>query len=213
MKSTYFTIHLGNNPPQNGCRLKSILFLKAPVSHASSTFPIQPDFSQNQPATITLNTGSPRTLHNTVTRWTWKHEDLDRLSSNIPPGHWAPHHNCFERIGISCVLTTVPGELSISYRWTGWVWEITSGWSSRPQEEILPIILEESIEGVYLKWRKQNREMMSTCNQLDWESLGSSPTILPKQLPGHWFWLTYECTAMIGENRQSVADEPVQFEK
>ena len=28
----------------------------------SSTFPIQPDFSQNQPATITLNTGSPRTL-------------------------------------------------------------------------------------------------------------------------------------------------------
>ena len=28
----------------------------------SSTFPIQLDFSQNQLATITLNTGSPRTL-------------------------------------------------------------------------------------------------------------------------------------------------------
>jgi hypothetical protein len=28
----------------------------------SSTFPIQLDFSQNQPAAITLNTGSPRTL-------------------------------------------------------------------------------------------------------------------------------------------------------
>ena len=28
----------------------------------SSTFLIQPDFSQNQPATITPNTGSPRTL-------------------------------------------------------------------------------------------------------------------------------------------------------
>jgi hypothetical protein len=30
----------------------------------SSTFPIQPDSSQNQPAAITLNTGSPRTLSN-----------------------------------------------------------------------------------------------------------------------------------------------------
>ena len=28
----------------------------------SSTFPIQLEFSQNQPAAITLNTGSPRTL-------------------------------------------------------------------------------------------------------------------------------------------------------
>ena len=34
MKSAYFTIHPGKNlPPQNGCRLKSILFLKASVSH------------------------------------------------------------------------------------------------------------------------------------------------------------------------------------
>jgi hypothetical protein len=32
------------------------------TSFTSSTFPIQPDFSQNQPAVITLNTGSPRTL-------------------------------------------------------------------------------------------------------------------------------------------------------
>ena len=82
-------------------------------------------------------------IHNTVTRWTWKHLDLDRLSSNIPPGHRAPHHNCFERIGISCVPTTVPGEMSVSYRWTGWVWEITSETSGR-----FPIILEESIEGI-----------------------------------------------------------------
>ena len=34
-----------------------------PNGFTSSTFPIQPDFSQNQPAAITLNTGSPRTLH------------------------------------------------------------------------------------------------------------------------------------------------------
>ena len=32
------------------------------TSFTSSTFPIQPDFSQNQLAAITLNTGSPRTL-------------------------------------------------------------------------------------------------------------------------------------------------------
>ena len=32
----------------------------------SSTFPIQPDFSQNQPAAITLNTGSPGTLFHLV---------------------------------------------------------------------------------------------------------------------------------------------------
>ena len=60
MKSVYFIIHLGKNPPpQNVCRLKSAFFL---IGFTSSTFPIQPDFSQNQPAAITLNTGSPRTL-------------------------------------------------------------------------------------------------------------------------------------------------------
>jgi hypothetical protein len=64
MKPTYFTIHPGENPPpQNGCRLKSFFFLKS-TGFTSSTFPIQPDFPQNQPAAITLNTGrfSP-TLH------------------------------------------------------------------------------------------------------------------------------------------------------
>ena len=37
------------------CFFKSTIF-------TSSTFPVQPDFSQNQPAAITLNTSSPRTL-------------------------------------------------------------------------------------------------------------------------------------------------------
>jgi hypothetical protein len=41
--------------------LKSVLFFKT-TGLTSSTFPIQPDVSQNQPAAITLNTGSPRTL-------------------------------------------------------------------------------------------------------------------------------------------------------
>ena len=61
MKSAYFKIHMGKNPPpQNDYQLKSI-FLKS-TNFTSSTFPIQPDFSQNQPAAITLNTGSPGTL-------------------------------------------------------------------------------------------------------------------------------------------------------
>jgi hypothetical protein len=63
MKSTCFTIHAGKNPPpQNGCRFKSDYSFKS-IGFTSSTFPIQPDFSQNQPAAITLNTGSPWTLH------------------------------------------------------------------------------------------------------------------------------------------------------
>jgi hypothetical protein len=62
MKSAFITIYPGKNPPpQNGCRLKSVLFLKN-ISFTFSTFPNQPDFSQNQPAAITLNNGSPWTL-------------------------------------------------------------------------------------------------------------------------------------------------------
>jgi hypothetical protein len=63
MKSAYFTIHPGKNPPQQkGCRLKSVFFKIKNTGFTSSTFPIQLDFSQNQLAAITLNTGSLRTL-------------------------------------------------------------------------------------------------------------------------------------------------------
>jgi hypothetical protein len=72
MKSAYFTIHPGKNPPpQNDCQLKSVFFFFKfflnfkSTGFTSSTFPIHPDFSQNQPAAITLNTGSPRTLGET----------------------------------------------------------------------------------------------------------------------------------------------------
>jgi hypothetical protein len=62
MKSAYFTIHPSKiPPPPNGCWLKSIFFFKR-TSFTPSTFPIQPDFSQTQPATITLKAGSPRAL-------------------------------------------------------------------------------------------------------------------------------------------------------
>ena len=63
MKSACFTIHPGKiPPPQNGCQLKSVYFIFKSTGFTSSTFPIQSDFSQNQPAAITLNTGYPRTL-------------------------------------------------------------------------------------------------------------------------------------------------------
>ena len=75
MKSACFTIHLNKNPPpQNRCKLKSrfnysfnlmneLIKIKIWITNfTSSTFPIQPDFSQHQPVTITLTTGSPRTL-------------------------------------------------------------------------------------------------------------------------------------------------------
>jgi hypothetical protein len=67
MKSIYFTIHPGKNSlPQNGGRLKSIFIYNKCTSFTPSTFPIQPDFSQNQRAAITPNAGSSRTLHKYV---------------------------------------------------------------------------------------------------------------------------------------------------
>ena len=65
MKSAYFTILLSKNPPpHNGCQLKSdfLFFVIKNTGFTSSTIPIEQDFSQNQPAAITLNTSSPRTL-------------------------------------------------------------------------------------------------------------------------------------------------------
>jgi hypothetical protein len=68
MKYAYITIRPGRSPPpQNGCMLKLFFFpfflLCLKTCSTSSTFTIQPDhFSQNQPAAISLNTESPRTL-------------------------------------------------------------------------------------------------------------------------------------------------------
>ena len=47
---------------------------------------------------------------------------------------------------------------------------------------------------------------MSTCNQLDLESLGSWPT-MPKNFSGT------RVEAMIKDNRQLVTNEAVEFEK
>ena len=45
---------------------------------------------------------------------------------------------------VAIIWSRARGEPAVSYRWIGWVWEIT-GWSSRLQENH-PIILEESVE-------------------------------------------------------------------
>jgi hypothetical protein len=64
VKSAYFTIYPGKiPPPQNGCRLKSVSFFKAPVSH--------PPLSQ---------------LNWTFTKSTSRHHTKYRLSPDIELG-------------------------------------------------------------------------------------------------------------------------------
>ena len=68
---------------------------------------------------------------------------------------------------LSCVGSNDRGEPAVSYKWTGWVWEMTD-WSSRLQENYrsfernlgnMPNLIKEI-------WR------MSTCNRLDLQTLG-----------------------------------------
>ena len=68
------------------------------------------------------------------------------------------------------------GEPTASYKWTSWVWEIT-GWSLRLQELAIIFTGSENIP----KLMKKNLKM-STCNQLDLETLGSW-LIMPKNFP------------------------------
>ena len=58
---------------------------------------------------------------------------------------------------------------------------------------------------IYPNLIKETRRK-STCNRLDLQTLGSQPVVMPKNLPDH-------CLAMIGENRQLVRNEPVEFER
>jgi hypothetical protein len=64
MKSAYFKIHPGKKSSSSKWLPVEISFFLS-TGFTSSTFPIQPDFSQNQLAAITLNTGSPQTLTKT----------------------------------------------------------------------------------------------------------------------------------------------------
>ena len=95
------------------------------------------------------------------------------------------------------------GEPVVGYRWTVWVWEIT-GWSSRLQE------ITDNFRGIHRILCPnliKEKQRMWTCNRLDLQTLRSQPVMMSKNLPDHW------SQAMIGEDRQLVTDEPVEFEK
>ena len=65
---------------------------------------------------------------------------------------------------------------------TSWLWDIT-GWSSRLQENFW------SFRGIYRMYPDsiKKNQSMSTCNQLDLETLGYGP-IMPKTLFGLCLW-------------------------
>ena len=67
-----------------------------------------------------------------------------------------------------------------SCRWTDWVREVASRLKFTSSRN-LPIILEDYIKHTSNEWKKNRK--MSTCIQLDLESLGSWPTI-PKNFMG-----------------------------
>ena len=73
-------------------------------------------------------------------------------------------------------LNFVRGEPAVRRRWTGWV---------RDFRRITHHF--RGIYRIYLKWIKQIRKI-STCNQLNLESLGSWPTLYTQTLPWHWHW-------------------------
>ena len=69
------------------------------------------------------------------------------------------------------------GEPAVSYKWTGWVWEI-------PVEVQYCRNRTDHFRGVYRIYPNLIKEhrRMSTCNWLDLQTLGSQP-IMPKNLP------------------------------
>ena len=105
------------------------------------------------------------------------------MSAPIFPSWWWLH-------------STAREEPAVSYKWTGWVWE-TTGWVQ--DFKIFTDHLEESIEEYTSnEWKHQNRKM-STCNQLDFESLGSCPPTLhmPINFPGTEWYNSYWSTLWI----------------
>jgi hypothetical protein len=77
--------------------LAEVRFFCKSTGFTSSTFPIQPDFSQNQPATITLNTGSPRTLGGSVAQTTGPLRNYKARSSRL---------GCLEDVGALTLATS-----------------------------------------------------------------------------------------------------------
>jgi hypothetical protein len=60
--------------------------------------------------------------------------------------------------------TSVRGQPVATYRWTGWIWEITC-WSSSRLQENLWILVEEFIEYRTPQRNEEKTQKMSPCNQ------------------------------------------------
>ena len=109
------------------------------------------------------------------------------ITNNIAP---MPTQNPWAWVGIGMgtqcrAMLYIPqptdrGEPAVSYKWNGWVWEIT-GLSSRLQDNYQAF---KRIYGIYPNSIKENRRM-STWNRLDLQTLGSQ-LIMPKNLLEHW---------------------------
>jgi hypothetical protein len=80
-----------------------VFFISTGVT--SSTFPIQPDFSQNQPAAITLNTGSPWTLSQSMAIFLVT-QGLEPKSRLIVWRNWPYHGGCSAPEGIATTIFT-----------------------------------------------------------------------------------------------------------
>ena len=73
-------------------------------------------------------------------------------------------------------------EPTVRYRWTNWkFWKIT-GWTSRPQGNLLTILDNKKKIMEHTPINKENRKM-STCNRLNLPAHRSQPTMMPKNLP------------------------------
>ena len=105
---------------------------------------------------------------------------LTRAYSRIPR---ASYCKCTRIIGVHPPKAMNGERPTATCKWTGWVWEITE-WSSRLQEIYWSFFkINKIIYEIYLKLVKKY-QTITTCNQLDLETLGFWP-MMAKHLPGH----------------------------
>ena len=95
----------------------------------------------------------------------------------------------------------VRGEPAASYRWTGWVWEIT-GWSSRLLKNCQ--LLKRNLTNIP-RFDKRKPERCQHVNRVDMETLGYRPT-MTKNLSGH-------CSRVKELMKSSICNNPLDFSK
>ena len=75
------------------------------------------------------------------------------------------------------------GELEVSYKWTGWVWKITTVVEVQDCWKITNH--SRGIYKIYPNLMKENQRTPTCNHQLDLQTLGSQPMSMPKNLPDH----------------------------